>query len=794
MRNSYIRMQFFRHKNSLFLSFIFLFLFVCSEASSEVYYPWKDVYIGALDADKWAGLVLIPNRFNGFAFHLRVTKGDEAAEGMDLFYLVSEVGPHSPDAQYARLKIDVSLPFGLKRETPIMKKPSSGSDTLVLEWSRKDERTVVGRILIPKDIGVQLIHYFPWDFKGRYQFLSDGQIRGSGEAENDQNYLFWSSQRGNLVSSSQGEELAIEFPKARRIYFVAGLGDNFQILSNRIYRYKNERTIDKILDEEKTRYNKKRVVVNGLHKGIAKSITNNLFWMSLYQPGKHRLYTPAGRRWIFPAPDGSQDNWTIFEWDSFFNALEVSVESNKHAVDILKSVLETQYPNGNIPNWRGRFSGASDRSQPPVGSFIVLKYFLKTADLELLKFAYPILVKWHAFWKEPRSNGFPRRDGNNDGLLEWGSDKELISKSVPSWEENASGKTRAMWESGQDDLPNWDDASFDESSGTLSMNCLDLNSLYALDCWCLSQMAQILEKLEDYEMYVQEYEAMKSLIDKAFWDESEGFYFDRYWDGRFSRKKAASNFYPLLAGIPDQTKALRMLRHLLNENEFWGDYILPTISRDDPAFKDQQYWRGTIWPPTNYLVYQGLKRYGFDAVASEFGSKSSSLFLRSWDNFQLCPENYDSRTGEAGGQRYQSWGPLFALIAMEEFLDVTPWEGFRFGMINPEKKGRLSRIAVQGRHYDVEVNKSSIKLWEEGKEIINCNGSAVFRNFLYSKNEVHFEIKTLKPCEVKVRFLTKGKYQLIQDDRMKNLFEGGSTKINLPEGEHTVLVLMIAEK
>jgi hypothetical protein len=763
--------------------------------NSEIYYPWKEVYIGALDAEKWGGLVLLPNKESAFAFHIRVKKGEETAEGIDLFYLISEVGPHSPDGKYARIKLDLRLPFGKKRETPIMKKPSSGSDTLVLEWSRKDERAIVGRVLVPKNIEVQLIHYFPWDFKGRYQMLTDGQIRGESRSTESQLYLFWSSIRGNIVSSvSQGEELTVSYPEERKVYFVVGVGDNFRILSNHIYRYKNERTIDNILDEEKTRYTKKRVSVNGLHKGIAKAITNNLFWMSLYQPGEHRFYTPAGRRWIFPQPDGTADHWTIFEWDSFFNALELAVESNKHAVDVLRSVLETQYPNGNIPNWRGRFGGANDRSQPPVGSYVVLKFFLKSADLEILQFAYPILVKWHAFWKEPRSNGFPRRDGNNDGLLEWGSDEELVAQSVPSWEENAPGKTRAMWESGQDDLPNWDDASFDENSGTLTMNCLDLNSLYALDCWCLAQMAQILEKLEDYEAFMEEYEAMKTLINEVFWDEKEGFYFDRYWDGRFSKKKASSNFYPLLASIPDEDKALRMLRRLLNENEFWGDYVLPTISRDDSAFKDQQYWRGTIWPPTNYLVYQGLKVYGFDAVASEFAQKSSSLFLRTWDNFQLCPENYDSRTGEAGGQRYQSWGPLFALIALEEFLDVTPWEGFRFGMIDPDKKGRLSRIAVQGRHYDVEVKASAIKLWEEGKEIVNCNGSAVFRHFLYSKNEVYFEIKTLEPREVKVRFLTKGKYQLILDDRVKNLFEGNSTKIKIPEGEHTVLVLLIDEK
>lgn len=780
-------------------NFAFIILGICvflvQGSLSEVHFPWKEVYIGALDAEKWGGLVFVPHQDSAFGFHIKVKKEEETAEGIDLFYLISEVGPHSPDGQYARIKLDLSLPFGQKRDTPIMKKPSSGSDTLVLEWSRRDERTVVGRISVPKYTEVQLIHYFPWDFKGQYRFLTDGQIRGESGSTPNQFYIFWSSRRGNLLTStSQDEELTVAFPEKRRVYFVAGVGDNFRILSNHIYRYKNERTIDDILSEEKTRYTKKRTAVSGLHRGIANAITNNLFWMSLYQTGKHRFYTPAGRRWIFPAPDGSADHWTIFEWDSFFNALELAVESNKHAKDVLKSVLETQYSNGNIPNWKGRFGGTPDRSQPPVGSYVVLKYFLRTADLELLKFAYPILVKWHAFWKEPRSNGFPRRDGNNDGLLEWGSDEELVAQSVPSWEENASGKTRAMWESGQDDLPNWDDATLDESSGTLNMNCLDLNSLYALDCWCLAQMAQILEKLEDYETFLDEYESMKTRIDEMFWDEKEGFYFDRYWDGRFSKRKAASNFYPLLAMIPDPDKALRMLRHLLNENEFWGDYVLPTISRDDPAFKDQQYWRGTIWPPTNYLVYQGLKAYGFDAVAYEFARKSASLFLRSWENFQLCPENYDSRTGEAGGQRYQSWGPLFALIALEEYLDVTPLEGFRFGMIDPEKKGRLSRIAVQGRQYDVEVNRSAIKLWEEGKEIINCNGSAVFRHFLYSKNEVYFEIKTLKPREVKIRFLTKGKYQLIFDDRVTNLFEGHSTKIDIPEGEHTVLILLIGEK
>lgn len=778
------------------ITFIFLILILIQGLNSEIYYPWTNVYIGALDAKAWAGLVIAPDEESVFAFRIRVKKENELADGIDLLYLVSEVGPHSPDGKYARLKMDMSLPFGEREETPILKKPSSNSDTLVLEWARKDENTVVGKIRAPKYIELHLIHYFPWNNKGAYRILPDGQIKGESLSSENYHYLQWISPQGTMLSDSQGEKITGSFSmeKKNTVYFVSSVDKDPRILSNHIYRYKNEKTIDAILKEEEEIYRKKRVNIRGIYKGVSNAITNNLFWMTLYQPGKHRFYTPAGRGWIFPKPDETPDHWTIFEWDSFFNALEVSIESLKHTKDILKSVLETQYPNGNIPNWRGRFGGTSDRSQPPVGSYVVLKYIQKSGDVDFLQFAYPYLKKWHSFWKGIKGNGQFRRDGNGDGLLEWGSDKELISLNVPDWEKNASGKTRAMWESGQDDLPNWDEASFDEESGTLTMNCIDLNSLYALDAWCLSEIAEILDENEDAQSYLAEYEAIKALVNNTLWNKKEGLYFDRHWNGTFSTKKAASNFYPLIARIPDQEKALLMLKHLFNPKEYWGDYVIPTISRDDPTFQKQQYWRGTIWPPTNYLIYQGLKAYKFDVVASEFAKKSSSLFLRSWKNFQLCPENFDSRTGEPGGQRYQSWGPLFALIALEEYLDFTPWEGFRFGLIDPQEKGKLSRISLHDRHYDVEVSPSEIKLKEEGKEIIKTNGGAVFRHFLYSENDISFEFKALEKREIEIKFLVKGKYQYWIDNQIQKPFKGNSVKIKVPEGEHTVLILLLEKE
>lgn len=783
-------------KGKRLISTLLLFFFLSAILAAEIDYPWKETYIGALEGKEWTGLIIVPSPNTCFAFRIVLEKDDQVAEGADILYLISEVGPHSPDGQYSRLKVDCSLPFKQGRDTPILIKPARESETLEMEWSRQDEKTVIGRILAPPYVRLRLVHYFPWNRDGSYRSLPDGQVEGQSEELGLTHYLFWTSPQGERETVTEGGEVSLSFSmeKERSIHFVASIGEDARILSNHIYRYKNRKAIDTILQEEETRYVNKRVKVEGLYSGVAEAVTNNLFWTMLYQPGRHRLYVPAGRGWIFPNPFGGLDHWTIFEWDSFFSALEAAVESPWHAKDIVQAVLETQYPNGNIPNWRSHYGGTPDRSQPPVGSFVVLKLFGKTGDLDLLNKSYPYLKRWHSFWKERGSDGQPRRDGNGDGLLEWGSDMELVADRVPPWEEKASGKQRAMWESGQDDLPNWDEASFSQETGTLTMNCLDLNSLYALDAYCLAQIANILNIPRDYDFFLAEYDEMKELINRELWNEREGFYFDRHWNGNFSSRKAASNFYPLLARLPDEKMGLRMLRRLLNPKEFWGDYIIPTISRDDPAFKDQQYWRGTIWPPTNYLVYQGLKAYGFDAAAQEFAQKSSSLFLRSWNNFQLCPENFDSRTGEAGGQRYQSWGPLFPLIALEEYLDFTPWEGFRFGMLEPERKGSLSRLAIQGRHYKVYVARSKVILKEEEREILRTNGGAVFRRLLFSESEFSFEVKTLKKRRIIINFLKKGKYELWIDGQLKKIFKGKSHKIEIPEGDHTVLCLLLEEQ
>jgi neutral trehalase len=530
-------------------------------------------------------------------------------------------------------------------------------------------------------------------------------------------------------------------------------------------------------------YENSRVQVDGAWQGLAASITNNLHWMVLLKPETGELYVPAGRRWIFPAPDGSADHWTVFGWDSYFNALELAVESEDLAMAAVRAGLATQFPSGCIPNWRGRFGGTPDRSQPPVGSLAMAKLYARFGNRAAASESLPGLEAWAAFWRAEKS-GHPRRDGNGDGLFEWGSDAADISATPPPWEVEASGWQRAAWESGQDDLPNWEEAQWVDEAETFDLGCVDLNSYLAMDLECLAWLASELGLEGKALRYREAWRQLRDRMNETLWNGDRGLYLDRKWSGEWSSRVAASNFLPFVAGIPEEDQPLRMIETLTDPHWFWGDHVLPTISRNDPAFGEQQYWRGTIWPPMNYLVYQGIKRYGFDELAGEMAQRSVALFLRSWREYQLCRENYDSRTGEGGGQRYQSWGPLFALIGLEEFLDVTPWGGLTVGSLAPPGETTARRIRAQGRTWTVAMGPDGLRLDAEGRTVLASSVPLVLRELDLKEDTLSCRIHSARAGELRLEHpVPPFSVQLNGED-----WPIRDQRIQLPPGRHLLRV------
>ena len=161
----------------------------------------------------------------------------------------------------------------------------------------------------------------------------------------------------------------------------------------------------------------------------------------------------------------------------------------------------------------------------------------------------------------------------------------------------------------------------------------------------------------------------------TLWDDKAGIFLNKdLKNGQFSHRLSPTNFYPMLARAATPDQARRMVEeHLTNAQEFWGQWVIPSIARDDPAFKDQEYWRGRIWGPMNYLVYLGLKNYDLpevDRARRELARKSLELFLNEWQKNGHVHENYNAMTGGgddvSSSDRFYHWGALLGLIALEE--------------------------------------------------------------------------------------------------------------------------------
>jgi len=198
-----------------------------------------------------------------------------------------------------------------------------------------------------------------------------------------------------------------------------------------------------------------------------------------------------------------------------------------------------------------------------------------------------------------------------------------------------------------------------------------LMGMYIADCDALASIATELGKTtEAAELSARAAKYRKTLA--TLWDEKTGIFRNKdLVTGKLSLRLSPTNFYPMLAKAATPAQADRMVReHLQNPAEFGGTYVIPSIARNDGAFKDQEYWRGRIWGPMNYLVYLGLCNYDQPQARKEFADKSLKLFLEEWKQNGHVHENYNAITGTGddvkSSDRFYHWGALLGLISYME--------------------------------------------------------------------------------------------------------------------------------
>jgi hypothetical protein len=140
----------------------------------------------------------------------------------------------------------------------------------------------------------------------------------------------------------------------------------------------------------------------------------------------------------------------------------------------------------------------------------------------------------------------------------------------------------------------------------------------------------------------------------------------------------------MLTKVATPAQASRMMKeHYFNPQEFYGEWVIPSTPRNNPSFGSQDYWRGRIWGPMNYLVYLGMQNYNLPEARKDLATKSNALLLKTWKDKRLVHENYQAITGNGineGEQINRSdsfyhWGGLLGLIPLLEA-----------GLASPQKK------------------------------------------------------------------------------------------------------------
>jgi hypothetical protein len=390
------------------------------------------------------------------------------------------------------------------------------------------------------------------------------------------------------------------------------------------------------------------------------AIENVIGWNIIYDAAQDRVIYPVSRLWN----DNFGGQSVLFCWDTYFSAYMASLKSRElayaNAVEITKSIT----PGGFVPNWSGSYKNSSfDRSQPPVGSFVFKELYRKYKEKWILEYVFDNLLKWNRWWPKNR---------DNNGLLCWGSNKVL----APLIGDFASNEWQgAAYESGLDNSPMYDGIPFNKQSNMMALGDAGLMGLYILDCDALAEIAQVLNKTK-ISSELSERAKYYRIHLNTLWSDSVGIFLNKRTDiGTFSTIISPTNFYPLLGKAASQKQADRMIKeHLLNPEEFNTKWMLPSISKKEDSYKDQEYWRGRIWGPMNFLVYLGLLNYDFPEARKILAQKSNQLFLENTKINGWVFENYNGITGNISdqnegrnrGDNYYHWGALLGFISLIE--------------------------------------------------------------------------------------------------------------------------------
>ncbi|NIV33876.1 MAG: hypothetical protein GWN58_31835 [Anaerolineae bacterium] len=167
----------------------------------------------------------------------------------------------------------------------------------------------------------------------------------------------------------------------------------------------------------------------------------------------------------------------------------------------------------------------------------------------------------------------------------------------------------------------------------------------------LAMMAEALGMEVEGAMWRRRAAAIVRRMIEVFWDEEAGL-FRALHDSQPVPVVTPFNLYPLWTGqLPDQIRD-RLIAHLTDPDQFWGEYAIPSVARNDPHYAAETMWRGPVWVNINYIFVEALRQVGEFDLASTLREKTLHLIMDQPGIY----EYYHAETGEPPPTAAEAFG------------------------------------------------------------------------------------------------------------------------------------------
>lgn len=376
--------------------------------------------------------------------------------------------------------------------------------------------------------------------------------------------------------------------------------------------------------------------------------------------GRHYTYT-------CPSPDSYIFQWF---WDSCFHAIALTHIDVPRAAAELLSLLQAARADGFIPHiifWQPdpaamarqtlRLGGpyVSASVQPPVLALAVERVYAAGAGEEFLARALPptrAFFEWLA----------AHRDPDGDGLLAIVQPDESGVDADPKYDAllhlrapNNAALVDAINRIYDAYRPLGNDDARLIAADIFVVEDLVYNSIYAQG---LQALARLLPR-DEATVYRDRAARVRAALVAKCWDEERGLFWSLLGKTETpARINSISSLFPLIIDGLDRPIVERLVReHLLNPQEYWLPFPLPSVAATEPAFNPDHphgfIWRGPTWVNSNWFLATALDRLGFAAEARHITARTQELILR--QGFREC---YNPYTGEGQNAGSFSWSTL----------------------------------------------------------------------------------------------------------------------------------------